>query len=249
MNAIQTLTEEERQRYARHLNLPGFGEEAQMKLKAGSILVVGAGGLGSPVCMYLAAAGVGHIGVADGDTVDISNLQRQIIHTTSGIGSPKALSAAESMRALNPDITVTSLPDMLTADNISTVIADYDFVVDATDSFKAKFLINDACVSAGKPYSHGAIWRYEGQTMTVVPGSACYRCLFDSEPDTSTAMGPLGATAGLLGTIQAAEAIKYLTATGELLTNRLLRFNVATMQFSTITLAPSPYCLHHHAED
>lgn len=249
MTTSLSLSDEERGRYARHLNLPGFGEEAQLKLKAGRVIVIGAGGLGSPVCLYLAAAGVGHIGVADGDWVDLSNLQRQVIHTTAGIGSPKATSAAESMIALNPDITVTPIAEMLTADNISDIISGYDFVVDATDSFKAKFLINDACVAAGKPYSHGAIWRYEGQTMTVTPGTACYRCLFDSEPDTGTAMGPLGATAGILGTIQAAEAIKFLTGTGELLTNRLLRFDTLTMQFTTITLTPSPYCPIHSGRD
>lgn len=244
-----SLSEEERGRYARHLNLPGFGEEAQLRLKAGSVLVIGAGGLGSPVCLYLAAAGVGHIGVADGDAVDITNLQRQVIHSTPRIAHSKALSAVETMRALNPEITVTPLPMMLTPENIAEVIEGYDFVVDATDNFKAKFLINDACVTAGKPYSHGAIWRYEGQTMTVVPGSACYRCLFDTEPDAGTAMGPLGATAGILGTIQAAEAIKYLAGIGELLTNRLLRFDTLTMQFTTLTLSPSPYCPHHLKAD
>ena len=239
------LTDEERERYARHLNLPGFGPEAQLRLKSGSVLVVGAGGLGSPVCLYLAAAGVGRIGVADGDCVDRSNLQRQVIHSTDAIGTPKALSAAGRMSRLNPDVTVEPIPEMLSPDNIGEVISRYDFVIDATDSSDAKMFINDACVAAGKPYNHGAIWRYEGQTMTVVPGSACLRCLFDNIPASGTPAGPLGVTAGMLGTIQAAEAIKYLAQVGELLTNKLLRFDTLTMQFTHLTVTPSPYCPNH----
>lgn len=244
---MNILDDEERERYARHLTLPGFGEEGQLRLKQGSVLVIGAGGLGSPVCMYLAAAGIGHIGVADGDVVDRSNLQRQVIHTTSGIGISKAQSAAAVMRGINPCIEVTPIPEMVTADNINALIAGYDFVVDATDSFGAKLLINDACVRAGIPFSHGAIWRYEGQTMTVAPGTPCCRCLFDTPPaSTSAPVGPLGVTAGILGTIQAAEAVKWIAQIGQPLTGTLLRFDTLTMRFTRITVDPSPTCPNHH---
>lgn len=240
------LTAEERERYARHLALPDFGEEGQLRLKNGSVLVIGAGGLGSPVCLYLAAAGIGRIGVADGDVVDLSNLQRQVIHDTPRIGMPKALSAARTMEALNPDIVVEPHVGMLTAENIDSVVGNYDFVIDATDSFAAKLLINDACVRASRPLSHGAIWRYEGQTMTVAPGAACARCLFAEEPELSAVTaGPLGATAGMLGTIQAAEAIKWISGVGQPLVNTLLRFDALTMEFVRIHVEPSPDCPNH----
>ncbi len=240
------LTAEERERYARHLALPDFGEEGQLRLKNGSVLVIGAGGLGSPVCLYLAAAGIGRIGVADGDVVDLSNLQRQVIHDTPRIGMPKALSAARTMEALNPDIVVEPHVGMLTTENIDRMVENYDFVIAATDSFAAKLLINDACVRASRPLSHGAIWRYEGQTMTVAPGAACVRCLFAEEPELSAVTaGPLGATAGMLGTIQAAEAIKWISGVGQPLVNTLLRFDTLTMGFVRIHVEPSPDCPNH----
>ena len=231
---MQPLTDDDMRRYARHISLPGFGREGQLRLKNGSVLVIGAGGLGSPVALYLAAAGIGRIGIADGDCVDITNLQRQVIHRTADIGRPKALSAAEKMLAVNPALNVDVIDCFVTADTLPQLIAGYDFVIDATDSLAIKFLVDDVCTAAAKPYSHGAIWRYEGQTMTVLPGSVTYRQLFPDQP--AAADGPRGIVPGILGTIQAAEAIKYIAGVGQLLTDRLLRFNALTMRFSEIRL-------------
>lgn len=233
------LTEDERLRYARHISLPGFGEEGQLRLRNGSVLVIGAGGLGSPVLLYLAAAGVGHIGVADGDVVDTTNLQRQVIHTTASVGMSKVKSAAAKMRALNPDVEIEEFGEYVNESNIAGLIAGYDFVIDATDSIDIKFLINDACVKAGKPYNHGAIFQYEGHTMTVLPGSADLRTLFPDGPsavDRSAPVGPLGVVPGVLGTLQATEAIKYVSGVGELLVNRLLCFDLLTMQFTCLRI-------------
>lgn len=233
------FTEDEKLRYARHISLPGFGEEGQLRLKNGSVLVIGAGGLGSPVLLYLAAAGVGHIGVADGDVVDTTNLQRQVIHTTASVGMSKVKSAAARMRALNPDVEIEEFGEFVNECNIAGLIAGYDFVIDATDSIDIKFLINDACVEAGKPYNHGAIFQYEGHTMTVLPGSADLRTLFPDGPsavDRSAPVGPLGVVPGVLGTLQATEAIKYISGVGELLVNRLLCFDLLTMQFTCLRI-------------
>lgn len=233
------LTPDEQQRYARHLTLPGFGEEAQLRLRQSSVLIVGAGGLGSPIALYLAAAGVGTIAIADGDNIELSNLQRQIIHTTAEIGTPKAASAARKMSALNPEVNVVTIRQYLTPENIDAILAPYDFIIDATDSLEAKFLIDEACLRLGKPYNHGAIFRYEGHTMTVLPSTARLIDLFPDGPQAvtkSTTRGPLGVVPGVLGTIQAAEALKYLTGIGTLLTNRLLRFDLLTMEFSTIKI-------------
>ena len=233
------LTEDERLRYARHISLPGFGEEGQLRLRNGSVLVIGAGGLGSPVLLYLAAAGVGHIGVADGDVVDTTNLQRQVIHTTASVGMSKVKSAAAKMRALNPDVEIEEFGEYVNESNIAGLIAGYDFVIDATDSIDIKFLINDECVKTGKPYNHGAIFQYEGHTMTVLPGSADLRTLFPDGPsavDRSAPVGPLGVVPGVLGTLQATEAIKYVSGVGELLVNRLLCFDLLTMQFTCLRI-------------
>ncbi|MDR2622167.1 MAG: HesA/MoeB/ThiF family protein [Dysgonamonadaceae bacterium] len=241
------FTEDQISRYSRHILLQDVGVEGQEKINAGKILVVGAGGLGSPVALYLAAAGVGTIGLIDGDVVDLSNLQRQIIHFTADVNKPKVISAKEKINRLNPDVEVVTYYELLTSENASDIIKDYDFVVDGTDNFPVKFLINDACVLAGKPFSHGGILRFEGQTMTYVPGSACYRCLFHAPPPpgavpTCSQAGVLGAIAGMLGTIQAAEALKFLTGVGELLTDKLLSFDAKTMQFRTIRTKRSEHC-------
>lgn len=246
MDKITSLTPDERTRYARQLNMPGFGEEAQLRLASSSVLVIGAGGLGSPAALYLAAAGVGRIGLADGDRVDLSNLQRQIIHSTPRIGCLKAESGARTVTDLNPEVQVEVIPRFLTPENIAGIIAPYDFVVDATDSFTAKRLINDTCVAADKPLSHGAIWRFFGHTMTILPGTPCYSCIFESDPEPAEARGPLGATAGIIGTIQAAEAIKYLAGVGELLTATLLRVDTLTMDFSKVTVPLNPGCANAH---
>jgi molybdopterin/thiamine biosynthesis adenylyltransferase len=238
------LSDEQIERYSRHIILQGVGGEGQEKLLNGRVLIIGAGGLGAPVAMYLAAAGVGHIGIIDADVVDISNLQRQIIHFTPDIGRPKIESAKEKMNQINPDVQVTTYYDLFSKDNALGILKDYDFVVDGTDSFPAKFLINDACVIARKPFSHGGILRFDGQTMTHVPGSASYRCVFKNPPPagavpTCSQAGVFGAVAGMLGTIQAAEALRYLTGVGELLTNRLLIFDALNMKFRTVNVKPS----------
>jgi molybdopterin/thiamine biosynthesis adenylyltransferase len=233
------FTEEDLNRYSRHILLADVGVEGQEKIRNGKVLIVGAGGLGSPVALYLAAAGVGTIGIIDGDVVDISNLQRQVIHFTDDVNRPKVESAKEKMLKINPGIKVNTYQDFLMADNALDIIKDYDFVVDGTDNFPVKFLINDACVMAGKPFSHGGILRFEGQTFTHLPGTACYRCMFKTPPPagavpTCSQAGVLGAIAGMLGTIQAAEVLKYLTGVGELLTDQLLTFDAKTMNFRKI---------------
>ena len=242
------LTEEQIERYSRHIILQQVGGAGQEKLLAGKVLLVGAGGLGSPIALYLAAAGVGTIGIIDADEVDLTNLQRQVIHFTDDLGKPKVESAANKMRAINPDIKVNTYRDYLCAANITNIISEYDFVIDGTDNFPTKFLVNDACIFRGIPYSHGGILRFNGQTMTVVPGkSACYRCSFreppppDAVPSCAQA-GVLGAIAGMLGTIQAAEALKYITGVGELLINGLLTFDARTMSFRKIHLARQESC-------
>jgi len=248
------FTTEQLERYSRHILLRDVGVEGQEKILAAKVLIIGAGGLGCPVALYLAAAGVGTIGIIDCDTVDISNLQRQIAHHTKDIHRPKVESAREKMLAINPDVKVRIYQDYLSAGNIREIIRDYHFVVDGTDNFPTKFLVNDACVMENIPFSHGGILRFDGQTTTVVPGrSACYRCTFREPPPpdavpTCSQAGVLGAIAGMLGTIQAAEALKYITGTGVLLTDRLLSFNAKTMDFRKIKLnrqADCPICGDH----
>jgi len=242
------FTEEQLERYSRHILLQDVGVEGQEKLFEGKVLVIGAGGLGAPIALYLAAAGVGTIGIVDFDVVDLSNLQRQIIHFTADVGRPKVDSAKEKMLALNPEVKVNTYKIRLEAANISEIIAGYDFVIDGVDNFPTKFLINDACVMSGIPFSHGGILRFDGQTMTVIPGkSACYRCVFKEPPPsnlvpTCSQAGVLGAIAGMLGTIQAAEALKYLTDTGELLTDRMLIFDAKKMRFRETRFKKNENC-------
>ena len=242
------FTEEQLDRYSRHILLKDVGIKGQSKLLKARVLIVGAGGLGSPAAFYLAAAGIGTIGLIDNDVVDISNLQRQIIHFTKDINAPKVDSAAEKMKALNPDVQVKTYKELIRADNVMDIIGEYDFVVDGTDNFATKFLINDACVFGKIPFSHGGILRYDGQTMTVNPWeSACYRCVFneppppDAVPSCSEA-GVLGAIAGMLGTIQATEVLKFVTGSGDLLTNTLLTFNAKNMDFRKIKLKRQKNC-------
>ncbi len=239
---------EQMRRYARHFSLRGVGFAGQRKLRDAKVLVVGAGGLGSPALLYLAAAGVGTLGVADGDSVDLSNLQRQIAHGTPDLGKPKTRSAREKIHALNPDVAVREHPEFLTAATIAPIFAGYDFIVEGCDNFAAKFLVNDACVLLGKPFSHAGMLRFEGQTMTVLPGkSRCYRCLFrdppppDSVPNCAEA-GVLGMLPGILGSLQAAEAVKYLLGLGDLLTDRLLVFDAWSMRFRELTGRRDPDC-------
>ncbi|MGN0241468.1 MAG: thiazole biosynthesis adenylyltransferase ThiF [Candidatus Weimeria sp.] len=238
------FTNEQLERYSRHIILKEIGVKGQKKLMNGSVLIIGAGGLGAPAAMYLAAAGVGKIGIADADVVDLSNLQRQIIHTTADVGRPKVESAAETMRAINPDVEVVTYHEFISSANIMDIIKDYDFVLDGTDNFPAKFLINDACVMADKPFSHAGILRFKGQLMTVIPHqSPCYRCVFKTMPPkdaipTCKQAGVIGAMAGVIGSLQALEAVKFLTGAGELLTGKLLTFDALTMKFHTVKLPP-----------
>ena len=200
----------------------------------------GAGGLGAPAAMYLAAAGVGTIGIADADEVDLSNLQRQIIHGTGDVGKAKVISAKETMNEMNPDVTVHTYRTYVSADNIMDLIKDYDFIIDGTDNFPAKFLINDACVLAKKPFSHAGIIRFQGQLMTYVPGEGpCYRCIFKDPPPkdavpTCKQAGVIGAMGGVIGSLQAMEAIKYLLGVGELLTGYLLTYDALSMNFRKV---------------
>jgi molybdopterin/thiamine biosynthesis adenylyltransferase len=242
------FTEERLERYSRHILLQDVGIEGQMKLSEAKVLIIGAGGLGSPAALYLAAAGVGTIGIADADCVDLSNLQRQVIHFTPDVGKPKVRSAEAKMRQLNPDVEVRTYEEFVRAANVREIIRAYDFVIDGTDNFTAKFLINDACVLERKPFSHGGILRFSGQTITVVPGqSACYRCLFKAPPPkgavpTCSQAGILGAVAGMLGTIQATEALKFITGAGKLLTDNLLIFDAADMDFRKVQLKRNLRC-------
>ncbi|MBR6222912.1 MAG: HesA/MoeB/ThiF family protein [Lachnospiraceae bacterium] len=236
------FTNEQLERYSRHIILKEIGVKGQKKLLNGKVLIIGAGGLGAPAALYLAAAGVGTIGIVDADVVDLSNLQRQVIHTTDDIGKKKVQSAAETMRAINPDIIVNTYHTFVTSYNIRELIADYDFIIDGTDNFPAKFLINDACVMEKKPFSHAGIIRFKGQLTTVVPGEGpCYRCIFKNPPPkdavpTCKQAGVIGAMGGVIGSLQAMEAVKYLTGTGELLTGYLLTYDAITMEFHKIKL-------------
>ncbi|WP_294347225.1 HesA/MoeB/ThiF family protein [Prosthecochloris sp.] len=242
------FTESQLERYSRHILLDNVGVEGQQKLLNSKVMIIGAGGLGAPAAMYCAAAGIGKIGIVDADVVEVSNLQRQIIHFTADIGSPKVFSAKEKMQAINPDVEVESIKTFVNASNIEEIIDGYDFVIDGTDSFATKFLINDACVMKGIPFSHGGILRFNGQTMTVLPKeSACYRCVFHKPPPknmipTCSEAGVLGAVAGMLGTIQAAEALKFITGAGDILADALLTFDALPMNFRKVNVQRNPKC-------
>ncbi len=242
------LTEEQIERYSRQIILPDIGGVGQERLLSGKILVIGAGGLGSPVALYLAAAGVGTIGIMDGDAVDLSNLQRQVIHTTDDVGVQKVVSAKQTMNEINPDVNVITYEERFTAANGPEILKDYDFVVDGTDSFGSKFLIADACHFAGKPYNHAGILGFSGQTFSVKPGeTACYRCVFREAPPpgsvpTCSQAGVLGAVAGVIGTLQANEVLKFLTEVGEPLYDRLLVFDALKSSFRNVNVKRSSSC-------
>jgi len=242
------FTNEQMNRYSRHIILSEVGVKGQKKLLDAKVLIVGAGGLGSPAALYLAAAGVGVIGIADADEVDLSNLQRQVIHTTPDVGKAKVLSAKETMTAINPDVTVNTHRLFVNAENIMELIAGYDFVIDGTDNFPAKFLINDACVLSKKPFSHAGIIRFKGQLMTYVPGAGpCYRCIFREPPPpdavpTCRQAGVIGAIGGIIGSLQAMEAVKYIIGKGDLLTGFLLTYDALKMDFRKIKLPKAKDC-------
>jgi len=242
------LKDEQIERYSRQILLPNVGGKGQEKLLRARALVIGAGGLGSPVSLYLAAAGLGKIGIVDSDAVELNNLQRQILHSTKTVGKPKVESAKETLSALNPDVTVVPLKIRLTSVNILDIVKDYDIIIDGSDNFPTRYLVNDACVLSKKPLVHGGIFRFDGQAMTIMPGKgACYRCLF-TEPPPPGAMpscqeaGILGAVAGVIGVIQANEALKFILEIGELLVGRLLVFNALESSFRIVKVPRNKDC-------
>src|SRR5262245_42628515 len=243
-----TLSNEEILRYGRHLILPEVGIEGQRRLKQSRVLIIGAGGLGSPVSLYLAAAGVGHIGLVDFDRVEESNLQRQIVHGTSTVGLPKLESAAARLKDLNPHVVVERYDTRLGADNALEIIRDYDLVIDGTDNFQTRYLVNDACVLAGVPNVYGSIFRFEGQVSVLATEEGpCYRCLFRNPPPAGAVPncaegGVLGVLPGLVGTIQATEAIKLLLGIGTPLIGQLLLVDALETQFRRVKIRKDPAC-------
>ena len=243
------LSQEEINRYSRHLILPEVGLKGQLKLKNSKVLVVGTGALGSPVLLYLSAAGIGTIGIIDFDTVDESNLQRQIIHSTNEIGNPKVNSAKSRINSINPNIDVIAYNDKLTSKNALEIIKNFDVVVDGTDNFQTRYLINDACVFLNKPFVYGAIFRFEGQSTVfdADKNSACYRCIFPEPPKAGlvpscSEAGVLGVLPGIIGTIQASETIKTVLEIGETLKGRLLTLNALKMDFKDYKIKKDENC-------
>lgn len=244
-----SLSAEQQLRYSRQMLLSEVGSAGQEKLRAGRILAIGAGGLGSAALLYLAAAGVGTLGIADYDKIELSNLARQIIHRTSRLGMMKAESAEKTIRELNPDVKIQTFPMRITSENISCLIGDFDMILDCTDRFESKLLINDACVLSKKPFVHGGVLRSTGQIMTWLPDSGpCLRCITgktdpSTEAETCAVSGVLGAAVGVIGSLQALEAIKFLLGKGDLLTGRMLHFDGMSMKFTeTVVPERSPYC-------
>lgn len=242
------LTERQIERYSRHIILQQIGGAGQEKLLASRVLIVGTGGLGAPAALYLAAAGVGTLGLLDGDEVDPTNLQRQIIHHTSDVGRRKVDSAAEKIRAINPDVTVRTYDVWARAENLREIVKEYDFVIDGVDNFPGKFLINDACYFERIPFCHAGILQFEGQLMTVLPGqTSCYRCLFPTAPPAGAVpscgqAGVLGVLPGVIGSLQATEAIKHLLGIGNPLTDTLLTYSALTMEFRKVGVSRSADC-------
>jgi adenylyltransferase/sulfurtransferase len=247
-DVTRELEPEELVRYSRHITLNEVGEDGQRRLKQASVLIVGAGGLGSPAALYLAAAGVGRLGIVDFDTVDLSNLQRQVLHETPGIGGKKTESARSRLHGINPHVHVEGIDAELTSANAMQIIGEYDVVVDGTDNFKTRYLTNDACVLLGRPNIYGSVLRFEGQASVFATADGpCYRCLFREPPPAGLVpscaeAGVLGVLPGLIGTIQATEAIKLILGVGDSLAGRLLLVDALRMSFRTIQLRRDPEC-------
>lgn len=243
------LTEDQIFRYSRHILLPEVGGVGQKRLLDARVFCVGVGGLGSPIALYLAAAGVGTIGIADSDQVDISNLQRQVLHYTEDIGKPKTHSAQEKLEKLNPDIKIAAYDSLITKDNIRDIVRGYDIVVDGSDNFPTRYLVNDACYFEKKTLVSGAIFQFEGQLSVFKPhsGGACYRCLYPELPPegmmpSCQEAGILGAVAGTVGTLQAIETLKEILEIGDSLNDRLLIFNALKMSFDSVKVNKHPEC-------
>lgn len=245
--AAVTFTEEQIRRYSRHIILPEVGGKGQRKLISGSVLLVGAGGLGCPAALYLAAAGVGRLGVIDGDVVDLSNLQRQILHHGHDIGRPKVESAKETIADINPNVEVVSYNAVLSSANAKEIIKDYDVILNGCDNFPTRYLLNDACIFLRKPLVDGSIFKFEGQVTVFVPGQGCYRCLYPAPPPpglvpSCAEAGVLGVLCGIIGSIEALEAIKLLLGLGEPLAGRLLFLDALNMEFRQVRTRRDPHC-------
>jgi molybdopterin/thiamine biosynthesis adenylyltransferase len=250
----RTLSQEERERYGRHLTIPEVGEAGQAKLLDAKVLLIGAGGLGSPAAFYLAAAGVGTLGIVDDDVVDRSNLQRQILHTDARVGRPKVESARQTLEALNPGVTIESHPVRLTSANVDGILPRYDVVVDGADNFPTRYLVNDACIKHRKPNVHGSVYRFEGQVSVFWPSrpdrpGPCYRCLYPEPPPPEMApscaeAGVLGVLPGAIGLIQAVETVKILLGAGEPLVGRLLQYEALEPRFTQLDLQRDPECAY-----
>ena len=249
MSASPAFSEDQVLRYSRHIILPKIGAVGQRKLLDAKVLCVGAGGLGSPVAMYLAAAGVGTLGIVDFDRVDVTNLQRQLLHDTNDVGRPKVDSAADRINGINPEVHVVKHNVVLSSDNAFDVLGQYDIVVDGSDNFPVRYLVNDATQMLGKPLVYGSIFQFDGQASVFLPGqeTPCYRCLFPEPPPPGTVPscaegGVFGVLPGIIGSIQAVEAIKLITQIGEPLVGRLLLFDALEMDFTTVKLRWDPDC-------
>lgn len=239
------LTEKELQRYDRQIMIYGFGEEGQEKLKKARVFIAGAGGLGSPTAIYLAAAGIGTIRMADHDTVELSNLNRQVLHWDENIGGRKAESAVAKLQKLNPDVRIEAIAETLTEANASQLVADSDLIVDAMDNLPTRYLLNKTAIEKGIPFFHGAVYGFEGRAMTVIPGkSACLNCLYHGVAVPKVKFPVIGVTPAVIGCIQATEVIKYITGLGELLTDRLLNYDALRMKFTEFKINRDPDCEH-----
>lgn len=243
----RVMTEEQIRRYSRHLILPEVGGAGQRKLLNGRVLLIGAGGLGSPVALYLAAAGVGTLGIVDFDAVDLSNLQRQILHHGHDVGRPKVQSAVDTIADLNPDVKVIPYLEALSSENVRRIFADFDVVVNGCDNFPTRYLVNDACVFLGKPMVDGSIFKFEGQATVFLPGHGCYRCLYPAPPPPGVVpscaeAGVLGVVCGVIASIQGVETIKLLLGLGEPLVGRLVFFDALAMEFRQVKYRRDPAC-------
>ena len=244
---VRTFTPDQLKRYSRHIIMPQVGGIGQRKLLEARVLLIGAGGLGSPTAMYLAAAGVGTLGICDFDTVDISNLQRQILHDTNDVGRLKVVSARERLNDINPDVNVVTHNLRLTSENIMEVIEPYDIVVDGSDNFATRYLTNDACYLAKKTNVHGSIFLFDGQVTVFKPGMGCYRCLYPAPPPpgmvpSCAEAGVFGVLPGIIGSLQAVETIKLILGLGDALINRLMLFDALSMEFREVRLRRDPRC-------
>ncbi len=241
---MNELTDSQLKRYRRQLILKEVGEAGQKKLLASKVLIIGAGGLGSPIALYLGAAGVGTIGIADHDVIDLSNLQRQILHTTKKIGTSKTASAKKRINELNPDVQVITYNVKISETNIEKIINGYDIVINAVDNVATRYILNKICVQHGIPLVEGAINNFEGHVMTIIPGKGpCYECIFPTTPVTKQQeIGVIGVIPGIIGSLQAMEAIKYIINQGRLLTDRILLYNALDIRFREIRTVQDPYC-------